>query len=388
MKQKEDSALVALLEGLKASFLATPRKTMGEFFLADEKVKKNREGVMTPSNWQPFYLKNFRDNLFYGTNENYVEHVIQYFYKNTDENFAVKLNEKVIHYEKVQCLLGNETTKGAPLVSMAAMRSSAALIANILSRPPFDGTGMKIVLSKDDPRFSQGEYRVYFEFPLRTLLIEGQPQHPSMADAVLIKSDQVGNVDALIIVESKLLEYFYGKPEEAKKSYLFADNYYPELRGNLATSFAELFKNVNESIAKGQIKFDAVQLLHHSLGYLNERLCQGGSFSQSTSLPLGNESKLNFGSLKKVTMVNAVWNPESKDADHATDPKEETVRAIWEGERSDQQRQVIGEKLTKILRSAEPNGPSFDFVFLPALEFADLFEQNDDLHNYLKRYKR
>jgi hypothetical protein len=367
--------IVFLLSRLKAECKLATGYDEKQFFEPNEKLEGRKK-----SDWQQYYLRDFRKNLFYGGNDDYLKNVITYFYKSSKLNFAVGKAKK---YGYHGFLLGNETTKNYPLVSMGAMRSSSALIANILSRPPFDSKPMKITLSEKRQVFFPGDYEVYFEYPLRTLIQDGKPTHPSMADAVLISRDSDGFVTSLIIIESKLMEYFFGKPPLAADTYLDETNYFPNLKRqnkqngqSTASEFVSIFKEINQNIANGSIKFDAGQLIHHALGYLNERLNDDGLFH-------GDE----FSKLKAVTLVNSVWNPLSKTPTQDTEKVSSEIRKIWEAEKSDEQRQKITLELCDLMSRAETNGPRFSFVFLPALDFADLFEQPDDLRRYLQRYR-
>jgi len=368
--------IVFLLSRLKAECKLATGYDEKQFFEPNEEI----EGREKPSDLQPYYLRDFRKNLFYGENDDYLKNVITYFYKSGPDNFAVKKAKK---YGYHGFLLGNETTKNYPLVSMGAMRSSSALIANILSRPPFDLKPMKITLSKKREDFVPGDYEVYFEYPLRTLIQKGKPTHPSMADAVLINKDKNGFVVSLIIVESKLMEYFFGKPALAANTYLDEANYFPNLKRqnqqngqSTASAFVSIFKEINQNIANGSIKFDAGQLIHHALGYLNERLNDDGLFHSNE-----------FSKLETVTLVNSVLSPLSNTAAQGGDKINDEIQKIWEAEKSEGQRQKITLELRDLMSQAEANGPKFSFVFLPALDFADLFEQPDDLRHYLKRYR-
>jgi hypothetical protein len=249
--------IVFLLSRLKTECRLATGYDEKQFFEPNEKLEGRKK-----SDWQQYYLRDFRKNLFYGGNDDYLKNVITYFYKSSKLNFAVGKAKK---YGYHGFLLGNETTKNYPLVSMGAMRSSSALIANILSRPPFDSKPMKITLSEKRQVFFPGDYEVYFEYPLRTLIQDGKPTHPSMADAVLISRDSDGFVTSLIIIESKLMEYFFGKPPLAADTYLDETNYFPNLKRqnkqngqSTASEFVSIFKEINQNIANGSIKFDAM----------------------------------------------------------------------------------------------------------------------------------
>ena len=114
----------------------------------------------------------------------------------------------------------------------------------------------------------------------------------------------------------------------------------------------------------------------HALGYLNERLNDDGLFHSNE-----------FSKLETVTLVNSVLSPLSNTAAQGGDKINDEIQKIWEAEKSEGQRQKITLELRDLMSQAEANGPKFSFVFLPALDFADLFEQPDDLRHYLKRYR-
>src|SRR5574344_154956 len=96
--------IVFLLSRLKAECKLATGYDEKQFFEPNEEIGVREK----PSVWQPYYLRDYRKNLFYGGDGDYLKNVIIYFYKSSPDNFAVKKAKK---YGYHGFLLGNETTK-------------------------------------------------------------------------------------------------------------------------------------------------------------------------------------------------------------------------------------------------------------------------------------
>jgi hypothetical protein len=207
----------------------------------------------------------------------------KYYYKDYGDNlYQHKMSPK--YYEQYLNGDGKELSKNQyGLIRMAALRSSSALIFNILG----DESGYMKVKDRNKIGISGGLYSVEFEKKMY-----GIGLFPPNVDAFL----ESNNNDTVILIENKMLEPFYRSEANLKPSYLNVNSYH-DLPDDIAEAYVKTFLNIcvlknGSYVIKDRYRLFYVeffQLLKHTLGFIGERV------------------KGNYQAVKNVYLLNSIW---------------------------------------------------------------------------------
>lgn len=241
---------------------------------------------------------------------------------------------------------------------MQSLGSSSAMIVNILGRKKDN----ELLLIKDNEfGIPKGEYYVSFERKLRTLNdnVRNSLRFPAHVDGFLLSKDG----SKVILIESKMLEYFSKTDVKIKSSYLNENYYY--VKGN---EFVDCYKKC-ETLFEN---LDYPQLIKHILGFYNSFKNPEDCFYVYDS------NKENIKTVKNVYLLNVVWKMIDKTNDVykifepywiRKSPNEEDIKTMH-----------------KFL--ADITKDAFDFSGIKFLSFDQFIKiiNDDDRKEYLDRY--
>lgn len=244
---------------------------------------------------------------------------------------------------------------------MQSLRSSAAMIVNILGRKENE----KLIIKENKLGIPEGEYEVSFERKFRTLI--ASEKYPAHVDALLLSKDG----RTAILIESKMFEYLEGskKKEKGKKNfsstYLKPQSYY--VKGE---QFAKAIEECND-VADS---FDYPQLIKHILGFYNALSSPAECFFHYE------DNNEDLSHVDKVILLNVVWR--MKEREDAS-PLYKRFRKKWDAE--EKAAQTLLPKIQESLEGIVKDRFALKLAFLPFDELISIVN-DEERAAYLERY--
>jgi len=201
-----------------------------------------------------------------------------YYLDKYDKNLITKMDQQ--HIDEYSSGDGNELIDNSRPAKMKALRSSSALTFNLIGNKT-----VKVKAAKYG--IDVGQYSVQYEKKFKTLV--GSPK-PATLDACLISGDK----KSCVLCEMKMFEWFSLQSPIISSSYLIKNKYYDV---NSFLVFETIFNKIKQSPNK--IRYDSPQMLKHLLGIYN------------TFLDAKNNAEHEFHTIKKITLLNCVWELEN-----------------------------------------------------------------------------
>lgn len=278
----------------------------------------------------------------------------QFYLKNLNDNLFGCMNDSVkAQYQEGS---GNELED-----KMKAIRSSSAMTYNI-----FGNTGTISICG--DKNLGKGKYTVEFEKKLHTLNSNSNGR-PANLDAFLYCDYK----KEAIACEMKMTEWLFDKPGKLRNAYLNPANYDDE---NAALVFIKAAKSLidtqnshtpgfptREKYAGKLHRYDAFQMFKHTLACYNE--CKRPSTS-----------------IKKLTLINCVWEiPCSLELTETT--KEKYEMAVKE---EHDQYQLFYSAMQPLKAVFQSINVDFDICYYSVMDFVNILEISKTHKEYLKRY--
>ena len=269
-----------------------------------------------------FYLQKLEDNLF-------------------KETISQKTRSQ---YEKGS---GNELND-----KMKALRSSSAMTYNLLGDDTINMLG--------DCRIGQGKYHITYEYKLRTL----NQGVPANLDAFLYCDD----TKEAVACEMKMSEWLFNSPCKLKDAYLDFNKYMMDAKN--ANVFIQVAKSLIKSYEDDKYNsclniYDAFQMLKHSIA-------------------LYNESNKKETDIKKLTLVNCVWEPDFVDS--LSTLYQEKYKAALKNEHDEFD--VFYKAMQPVKGLFEAIGVDFDICYYSLSDFMKIIKLSDDRRKYLRRYNK
>lgn len=201
-----------------------------------------------------------------------------YYLDKYNKNLITKMDQQ--HINEYSSGDGNELIDNSRPAKMKALRSSSALTFNLIGNK-----NVKVKTAKYG--INVGQYNVQFEKKFKTLVGSSKP---ATLDACLISDDK----KSCVLCEMKMFEWLSLQPPIISSSYLIKNKYYDV---NSFLVFETIFNKIKQSPNK--IRYDSPQMLKHLLGIYN------------TLHDAKNDPESEFHTIKKVTLLNCVWELEN-----------------------------------------------------------------------------
>lgn len=301
--------------------------------LKDEILKKERD-----------VLKSLGNELNEG---NWDERYKDTYYKDYTFNLYEPMDAE--HIEQYGGGSGGELkpTKSKP-AKMASIRSSSAMTFNLLGNSFIRLKAFNIL------NHTPGSYSIEYEKQYETIS-NGKKQQPANLDAFLISEDG----SEIIFCEMKMMEWISKNEGELKAAYQVEKNY---RHTEYYIQFMKAIEVIGHLKLSGGFEYyDVWQMLKHTIAIHNYM------------------SDIGFDKLKKVTLLNVVFEPDSSFlSDRSRSQYEDILTKEHEGFRDF--RFALEE--AGIIR----DNSVFDVKYVSARDFIDCFEISEMKRKYLRRY--
>ncbi|MPM24357.1 hypothetical protein SDC9_70839 [bioreactor metagenome] len=271
----------------------------------------------------------------------------QFYLENLSDNLFDTMSEKTRScYEKGS---GNELKD-----KMLAIRSSSAMTYNLLGNDNVNLLG--------DCHIGTGEYNITYEEKFTTLN-EASKGTPANLDAFLYCDE----TKEAIACEMKMGEWIFNAPSKLKEAYLHSNKY-------IDSKNAQVFVQIAKSLIKSSNKYgynscfntyDVFQMLKHSIALYN------ACYKKERDI-------------KKLTLVNCVWEPDFIDS--LSDSSQKKYSGALKNEHDEFHVFYKSMQPAKALFNAI--GVKFDICYYSLSDFAKIMELSEERKVYLRRYNK
>jgi hypothetical protein len=217
-----------------------------------------------------------KDNDFIPKGEFKTEEV-EFYLDEVGKNLIEKMSK--VHFEEYANGNGQEFVDKTTPAKMKSLHSSSALTFNLL------GNDLAII-KPNDRGMDSGKYSVQYEKKLETLIGTTKAN----LDACLLSIDK----SSVVFCEMKMFEWLSPKTASVSKSYQESRMYNNQEAFKVFGNLFKLYEQPDEPNRLTPYRYDAPQMLKHSLGIFN-------------ALKKAKNNSDEFSSVKKVTLLNCVW---------------------------------------------------------------------------------
>lgn len=272
-----------------------------------------------------------------------------YYLDKYEKNLITKMDMQ--HFEEYSSGDGNELIDNSRPAKMKALRSSSALIFNLIGNKSVKVKTAKFGIDK-------GYYSVQYEKKFKTLVGSTKP---ASLDACLISLDK----SSCVLCEMKMFEWFAIQSPKISDSYLNQKRYFDTASFNeFHDIFAAMIKSPNK------VRYDSPQMLKHLLGIYN------------TLLDAKNNPDSDFYSVRKITLLNCVWELENISL-----LKNNCKDYLVMVQQEHNEYNIFRTRIQPIIDLFKNKfNVDFELYYVTHKEFIELLDKSQPEENYLSRY--
>lgn len=237
---------------------------------------------------------------------------------------------------------------------MKVLRSSSAMTYNILGNDSINFFG--------DCHIGKGKYSITYEEKFRTLnpTLKGMPAN---LDAFLYCDE----TKEAVACEMKMGEWILNSPSKLKETYLHSNNYIDSKNAHV---FVQIAKSLIKSSNKDEYNscfntYDAFQMLKHSIALYN------ACYKKERDI-------------KKLTLVNCVWEPDFIDDFSTLSHKRYNLSLKNEHAEFN----VFYKSMQPVKSLFNAIGVEFDICYYSLSNFIKIVKLSEERKVYLRRYNK